>query len=63
MTNIQIGDTVRRPAQSYQDINGTVIEIDGDRARVKWPANRTWYKISDLVKVASTSTPNDNPQA
>ena len=54
MTNLQIGDTVKR-GNSSENIEqiGTIIEIDliTQRARVKWIDKRTYYKLASLIKV------------
>lgn len=59
-TQIKIGSIVRRKSdmpfldRRPPDV-GTVIELDLPlgRARVKWPSNRTWFKISGLDLIFS----------
>lgn len=54
MNTVNIGDTVRRNTTDYlSDEIGEVIEIDADRqrARVKWPDKRTWFKSDRLIVV------------
>lgn len=54
MNTVNIGDTVRRNTTDYlSDEIGEVIEIDAglQRARVKWPDKRTWFKCDRLIVV------------
>lgn len=55
---MEIGSTVKRNVTDYlQDEIGVIIEIDAalNRARVKWPDKRTWYKMSRLILVKEQS--------
>jgi hypothetical protein len=54
---MEIGDKVRRNTaeRGYQG-EGYIVEIDGNRARVQWEANKTWYNMARLVLITKAKT-------
>lgn len=63
----EVGDRVRRDTSDrhYQRMIGEVVEVDLEqqRARVRWEANRTWYAFSKLIKVSAEAAAPAEPQA
>lgn len=51
-TNFQIGNEVIRINANYEE-KGTIVEIEGNRARIKWTnqwgnGKRTWCKLDSI---------------